>query len=565
MTAGHVVSRVLRLAGLAPLYWLGERPGRFLLPLLAACFLLVLAALLAGLLALTDGRLVYTLDDSYIQMSLAWHLAQGHYGINAAEASAPASSILYPFLLAPFAWAGLLDWGPLVLNAAAGAATMAVLGWAVCRWGMVVDRRGAWRAALLLMVLAVAINLPGLVFSGLEHSLHVLATLLVLLGLLEVVEEERAPWWLAFAIVLAPMLRFEGYALALLAVAALLFLGQRRAALDALLVLLLLTGAFELLMARLGLPPLPSSVLVKSDAARLGVEEGSIAYGLIFSAAHFFLLLKTREGFLFLLLMVAVAARIFRQSEAHRRRGEEALVLVLIGLLAAQLLFGEFTHLRPDGTTSFARYEIYALAGALAGLALLWRLPAGRLLPWLKPGQLFYAAAALLLLGLPYVRTTVAVPFAARGIAEQQAEMRRFVVDYWKGDVAVNDLGLMSYRNPYYVLDLWGLGSEAARKVRLQAEGTDGLDWMGRLAREKGIGLAVVYDSWFPGLGRHPPEGWRRLAVLRMAHSPVTNGDSAVAFYGTDPARYAAILAALNAFQPTLGSSAGPDILGDAP
>ena len=45
--------------------------------------------------------------------------------------------------------------------------------------------------------------------------------------------------------------------------------------------------------------------------------------------------------------------------------------------------------------------------------------------------------------------------------------MRRFVLEHVKAPVAVNDVGLVAYRNPYMVLDLIGLGSEEVRLQRL--------------------------------------------------------------------------------------------------
>jgi hypothetical protein len=248
---------------------------------------------------------------------------------------------------------------------------------------------------------------------------------------------------------------------------------------------------------------------------------------------------------------VALAVRLLWHSELVRRRREAALALVPMGALAAHLLFGEFGY--------FWRYEVYVLLAALVALAIQWRGALGRLLAWLSPQQARFLAFALLLLGLPYARATLTTPLAARGIYEQQVQMRRFVDGYWKAGVAVNDLGAVSYRNPYYVLDLWGLGSEAARKARLQEEGTA---WMGRLAREKGIGLAMVYeDAAFPALRQHPPQGWRRMAVLHMADPPITNAAGEVAFYATDPAAYAKLEAALKAFQPTLGAMGRLEIL----
>jgi hypothetical protein len=542
-SAGRAMRESAALAWLRELLGAIGRPAAALPLLLAFGFLALIAVLVGATLALTGGHLIYSLDDAYIQLSLAWNIAHGHYGMNAAEVSSPSSSILYPFLLAPFAWTPYLDEAPLILNTLAGAATLALLGWAACRQGIVIDRASAWRGGGLLIVLAIAVNLAGLVLTGLEHSLHVLVTTLVILGLAEVAEQERLPWWLPVAIVLGPLLRLEGCAISLLAIATLTYLGRRRAALDTLFVLVLLAVGYELLMARLGLPALPSSVLVKSAAAQQGLEGHDLGMMAVYTLAHLLNMLRGREGYLFLVLIVALAVRLFWPSGLMARRREAALVLVPMGALAAHLLFGEFGY--------FWRYEVYVLIAALVALAILWRAPLGRLLAWLEPQQARFVAVAILLLGLPYARATLTTPLAARGIYEQQVQMRRFVEDYWKAGVAVNDFGAISYHNPYYVLDLWGLGSEPARKARLQEEGTA---WMGRLAREKGVGLAMVYeDAAFPALRQHPPEGWRRMAVLHMADPPITNGGDEVAFYATDPAAYDKLEADLKAFQPTLG------------
>jgi hypothetical protein len=65
-------------------------------------FALLLLAELAAILFLNHGSLVYSLDDAYIHLALAGRIWTGTYGINAHEFAAPASSILWPFLLAPF-------------------------------------------------------------------------------------------------------------------------------------------------------------------------------------------------------------------------------------------------------------------------------------------------------------------------------------------------------------------------------------------------------------------------------------------------------------------------------
>src|SRR5262245_54827593 len=88
------------------------------------CFALACAAELAAIRALQQGGFTYTLDDPYIHLALAENIARGHYGVNLGELSAPSSSVLWPFLLAPFARASWGDLAPLLLNLAAGALTV---------------------------------------------------------------------------------------------------------------------------------------------------------------------------------------------------------------------------------------------------------------------------------------------------------------------------------------------------------------------------------------------------------------------------------------------------------
>ena len=75
------------------------------IPLLIGIGFLLIIVLLEFLdiMRLNNGLLVYTLDDPYIHLSLAQQILKGHYGINAGEFSAPSSTILWPFILAPFA------------------------------------------------------------------------------------------------------------------------------------------------------------------------------------------------------------------------------------------------------------------------------------------------------------------------------------------------------------------------------------------------------------------------------------------------------------------------------
>jgi hypothetical protein len=155
-------------------------------------------------------------------------------------------------------------------------------------------------------------------------------------------------------------------------------------------------------------------------------------------------------------------------------------------------------------------------------------------------------SAALVALLVPrFVATAMVTPRAANNIYLQHVQMHRFATDSWREPVAVNDLGRMAYRNPRYVLDLWGLGTPQA--LRERRRGGDPA-WMDRLAREHGVRLAMIYRHWFPAL----PAGWTQVATLTF-DGPLRTPDARdVAIYALDAASAERARRLLPAFGRTL-------------
>lgn len=58
--------------------------------------------------------------------------------------------------------------------------------------------------------------------------------------------------------------------------------------------------------------------------------------------------------------------------------------------------------------------------------------------------KVILVSVLFLLANTYYVRATVTNPIASRNIYEQQYQMHRFVVDYYRDAVAVNDLGFVA-------------------------------------------------------------------------------------------------------------------------
>ena len=69
-------------------------------------FTAIVFAEIITILLLNSGLMVYNIDDAYIHLALAENIIRGHYGVNLGEFSSPSSSILWPFILAPFSRLG---------------------------------------------------------------------------------------------------------------------------------------------------------------------------------------------------------------------------------------------------------------------------------------------------------------------------------------------------------------------------------------------------------------------------------------------------------------------------
>ena len=226
-----------------------------------AFFVLVIVA---GMLRLLGGTLGYTLDDPYIHLALAERIALGHYGINLSEVTAPSSSVIWPFLLLPGVGTEWHIWVPLGINLLCGAAAALVIGVVVDRlpWP---DGTGLLRAACVLVLMLVG-NLAGLPFTGMEHSPQVLVAAICALAVVEGLRDRPIPFWCLVVAALGPAIRYELFAMA--GALAVVLAGQRRwgAAAGLLAASLVLPLAFGAWLVSQDLPPLPNSVLAKSDA-----------------------------------------------------------------------------------------------------------------------------------------------------------------------------------------------------------------------------------------------------------------------------------------------------------
>ena len=192
---------------------------------------------------------------------------------------------------------------------------------------------------------------------------------------------------------------------------------------------------------------------------------------------------------------------------------------------------------------SIARYDAYVMALSLSRLAvcisrLFHRLFTQRRQFWVG----MQAAVLLVFIAHQYLIANLLTPIASNNIYEQQYQMQRFLQDFHHEPIAVNDLGLTSYGNSHYVLDLWGLGKLEAFYARANREPEN---WMNQLAKAHNVRTAIIYDSWFPTV----PSNWVRVATLHLSKLRLTPAESQVSFYVLDQEALSPMYAALKAFQ----------------
>jgi hypothetical protein len=502
-----------------------QRPEVGLLLALGALAACVLAELVS-ILKLNGGHFTYTLDDPYIHLALAQRIHGGQYGINPGEPSAPSSSILWPFLMAPVAGTRFVGYLPLLIGIAAAAATMFLF------YKMVVELLFAgssspnpFLVSVFVFLLALATNLIGLAFSGMEHSLQVFLAGLAALGLIREAGNGRIPLFLPLAIVLGPLIRYESLAISVAATAYLFARGHRRAAIVALVATLIPLALFSAFLAHLGLGIAPTSVLLKAPILDPERKAGLLS-GLRTT-------LRDPTGVLLALSGIwMLSLALFSTRPAQEKT------------FAASAALATSLHAVAGSYGAYHRWEPYIVAFVLLALLYLERRPiSDAVARW--PAPLMAAVAALwcVAVGSRYIFGLTTIPIAANNIYEQQYQMHRYAADFERGGVAVNDVGYVSFGNRNYVLDVLGLGSPGP------PAGEDSLStWVSGPVARHGIETAMIYDEWFAD----HPRAWRRVGVLRLSRPKITPAWESVSFYATSEEAYPRVRRRVAAFQATL-------------
>lgn len=492
--------------------------------------LLIIFIQLYAILLLNNGQLVYTLDDAYIHMALAENILSGHYGVNHHEVSAPSSSILWPFIIAPLSKYEVF---PFLLNTVAALATVFVFFRIMSIAVSTPDKRwGSILISSLLVLLILVTNLVGLIFTGMEHSLQVLLISVIAYGLIVEIEQGRVRYWLLAAIVIAPLIRYENIAISIAALGYLAMSQYVKKTVVITLLLLALMGGFSVLLISLGLDPFPTSVAAKSAVVESGGKLASIIRNIRYTLVY-------RQGIILSLGVLGMLS-FFLLVDTSIKKKRLALVTIVAVLL----------HFVAGRYGWYNRYEIYIWTFFLL-ISLYFFGPAIKSILARKNQNielikiLVVAFGFAIVTGADYTIDLLDLPIAANNVYEQQYQMHRFATEYYDKPIAVNDLGYVSYKNDHYVLDLWGLASKEALDYRRSSSDSN---WMREISRQKDVELAIIYDGWFEQI----PDEWIRVGDLHLGKERITPAQSTVSFYVMNPEAYSSTVTELRAFSESL-------------
>lgn len=537
----------------------------------AVAYLVTVAGMVAVGLGVTGGRLVYAIDDAAIHLSVAQRLAEnGTWGVEAGHFESASSSPLWTVLLA--AWIKLLPGPitvvPLILNAVAALVVLAVL--AANQTVLRPARDRPWDVAAVAVLGSVLLFLPGLAFTGMEHTLHAALVLsAVVLFHRQVTGRPAtgrwgAPWLPYLLLGLATLARFESAFVA--AAMALWFLtaasDQRLLSVERLrrpFLVLAASGAplaaFGLFNLAMGGALLPNSVLAKAKVgsgdertlveAVLGRFTGdplvAVLTGLLLAA----LIVAGRRrswGFPAFVTVVSVALHMTFARIGWYDRYQGYLVV-----LAAYAALCLATELRPAGSAG-------STAGAPTGA------PAGS-----AARPVARSAIAVPLLVLAALLFSGNKPMATFNSSdafgetyEQRYQAAQFLARYYDGEpIATSELGYISLAHDGPITDIYGLGDYEVLRAWNDTNGRPPADYWERLADERGFEVAAVYPTT---LWDDAPDSWVLVGTWEANQLITTAPGPDFQFYATSPEAATRLLANLEDYEDELPDRVTSDL-----
>lgn len=488
-----------------------------------ACLWISLAVMYVAILIINSGLMVYTLDDAYIHLAISKNLTEySVFGVTRYGFSSSSSSPIWNLIIsAVFILTGVSDLVPLVLNVFAASVAVVIL------YVLLKDTEMNSRYLTVVLISVIFFtSLPGLVFTGMEHTFHVVFSIVLFVLAARILSLGEASTRSQLLLMLvatffASAFRIETVFLAL--PVACLFLLRRKwvYALAVLFMAALPWIAYGIVSVQNGWLLISNSLLVKSVNA---MDEGVSFFfvrgiGSLLVSPH-------------LIALLLASIKLTSAREYGFWHINNVLKLIFVPTLLLHVLLGRVGW--------FFRYEAYLVAiGVIAisiqghqfisnlDLSSLWMSLKGRSLEKKR----LYALGFVILFVAPLagrgVLAVVWTPLASNNIYEQQYQMGLFLNRFYTGEtIMVNDIGCVNYLSDIVCVDKWGIGTLDIGEALLN--GSMSATMLQNIATERGVKIAIVYAD------RYIPDDWEQVGNWTIRHNIVAHA-STVSFFVVMP------------------------------
>ena len=465
------------------------------LPLIVAlsCLWLSLFILYFAILAMNSGHMVYVVDDAYIHLAISRNLNEfSVFGVTRYEFSSSSSSPIWNLIIsAGFLLVGINEMLPLVLNVVL--ASIAVVTVYALRKDFDISQQ---YLTCVLLSFVFFTSLPSLVFTGMEHILHIILSLFFIVLSSRVLSSEarfgRESVLLFIVTLFVSATRIESIFLVI--PVTLLFL-KKRNWIYALIVLGMAAVpwiAYGIVSIQQGWFLLPNSLIVK------GRETVQLGIGWFFVRGIVNLAIAP-----YVLVLLAASVKLLTLQGQEFWQSDNIMRLLFVSACLMHMQFANIGW--------FFRYEAYLIALGIFTVAVSARRFFSELdlssknistMQTSPKRSRLYALGLIALLITPVAaRGGLAIawtPIASNNIYDQQYQMALFLDRFYTGEVVMlNDIGYANYLADIVCIDKWGLGT--LEVGRLWIDGSISADAIRTVATNHGVKIAILYlDSLVP-------------------------------------------------------------------
>ncbi|MFC2132058.1 hypothetical protein ACFLSQ_11550, partial [Bacteroidota bacterium] len=414
-------------------------------------FILAFTVQLLISLFINNWNFAYPLDDPYIHLAIAKNFSEfGVWGPTQYEFASSSSSIMFTLLLSFFFVIGLKT---VLISLIINLLGAGLLFWILNKIAILEDWRKSTYNIISILILIFAPTIA-LVFSGMEHILHISVSLLLVYYAADIISGKtgnKSTLLLTIFSFLAVSLRYE--TLFLIFVIVILFLIRRKfipllfISLGALIPITI----FGLISLKNGSYFLPNTLLIKGISPEItlsGILNQSILWiERIFTYPHL------------LTCFLLLSFNIFSSPKEKRNLNNKWFVFSVI------VIFSLILHLTFARIGWFYRYEAYLAVLSIFSLAPYFNRKFKlelNLSDLLLKNKITIVILIILFIPLSYrfISSLYKASLAPKNIYEQQIQTAEFIKTNNYKSVVLNDIGAVSYYNDIKIIDLLGLANK---------------------------------------------------------------------------------------------------------